>query len=113
MVILNDLKMILEVLLACCSGGTFGMLKVYYSTEQITIMELATGQHSSVLTYFNDPLDGGRDTPGSYINVADVLDPLMVWLNSFNTEQTLPSIVLGKLKLFRRDERFKCVIRQS
>ncbi|XP_060082724.1 adhesion G-protein coupled receptor V1-like [Ylistrum balloti] len=63
-------------------GGTFGLLRVYYTTEQIDIVQEAMLDGTSLLTYFDLPQDGGRITPGSSIDVAGEDNPLMVCLSS-------------------------------
>ncbi|XP_069137444.1 adhesion G-protein coupled receptor V1-like isoform X2 [Argopecten irradians] len=63
-------------------GGTFGLLRVYYTTEQIDVVEEAILEGKSLQTYFDPPQDGGRATPGSTIDLAGESDPLMVCLSS-------------------------------
>ncbi|XP_076465116.1 adhesion G-protein coupled receptor V1-like isoform X2 [Babylonia areolata] len=60
------------------SGGTYGRLRVYYSTRAVDVVSEATRDGSTVLSYFLSPVAAQRDKLGTSVDVSGESDELMV-----------------------------------
>lgn len=68
--------------LGCCgdSGGTYGQLKVYYSTAMVDIVTEATQDGTAIINYFTGPVSGQRNKAGTVVNITTASNRLLVRL---------------------------------
>ena len=75
-----------QLFLCSFSGGTYGRLRVFYSTQAVSVVSEATKDGSTVLSYFSDPVSGQHTDPGTAVDVAAAIDQLLVrslWISGF------------------------------
>ena len=75
-----------QLFLYSFSGGTYGRLRVFYSTRAVSVVSEATKDGSTVLSYFSDPVSGQHADPGTAVDVTAATDQLLVrslWISGF------------------------------